>query len=179
MKALIATQNQGKISAAQQALNLYFEEVFIEKVDISSDVSIQPINEEIQEGVQNRIKNLKRYCQEKKITVDYFMAVESGLVQLYGNWYIMNIAAISDNSKKISFGISPSYPVPKKYVKKIQETDLSTLFNEIYGNDKNRANQKGGIDRLTHGAIDRINQTFMAFTMALTEWINEEWQDEE
>lgn len=66
MKALIATKNSGKIEAAKKALNRYFENVEVEGIPVPSDVSEQPVNEEIYQGAKNRVANLKKYAKENR-----------------------------------------------------------------------------------------------------------------
>ncbi len=44
----------------------YFENVQIEGIPVSSDVNAQPINKEIFQGAQNRVKNLKKYAKRKQ-----------------------------------------------------------------------------------------------------------------
>ena len=48
---------------------------------------------------------------------------------------ITNIAVIEDNIDFESYGTSPSFPVPDRFVKKIIETDLSQVMNEVFTKD--------------------------------------------
>lgn len=70
MKILIATKNQGKIEGAKRALLKYFDNIEIEGIPVESDVSEQPVNDEIYIGAKNRVKNLKKYAQENGIEAD-------------------------------------------------------------------------------------------------------------
>ena len=72
MKALIANKNQGKIEGAKNALLNYFDDVEIEGIPVKSDVSEQPVNDEIYIGAKNRIKNLKKYAKENNIEADFY-----------------------------------------------------------------------------------------------------------
>ena len=56
MKVLIATKNQGKIEGAKRALLKYFNNIEIQGVPVESNVSEQPVNEEIYNGAKNRVK---------------------------------------------------------------------------------------------------------------------------
>ena len=62
MKILMGTKNPGKIEGARQAFEKYFENVEIEGISVESEVSAQPVNEEIFQGAKNRVKNLKKYA---------------------------------------------------------------------------------------------------------------------
>ena len=79
MKILIGTKNPGKIEGAKQAFEKYFDNIEIQGVSVESEVSEQPVNEEILQGAKNRVKNLKNYAKENKIEVDYFIASEAGI----------------------------------------------------------------------------------------------------
>lgn len=173
MKALIATKNQGKIEGAKKALSNYFENIEIEGIPVSSDVSEQPVNEETYIGTKNRLRNLKKYAKENNINADLYLAIESGINNALGSWMITNVAGIEDNKGLESYGTSPSFPVPEKYVKEIIDTDLSQVMNKIFTKDEERHNKGGAIQLLTHNKISRIDMTEIAFIMALTKYINE------
>lgn len=174
MKVLIATKNQGKIEGATRALQNYFEDVEIMGIPVESDVSEQPVNDEIYNGAKNRVKNLKKYAKENNIIADLYLSIESGINNSLGKWMITNIAVIEDNNNFESYGTSPSFPVPDRLVQDVIDTDLSQVMNNIFEKDEERHNKGGGIQLLTHNKISRIDLTEMAFIMALTKYINED-----
>lgn len=45
-------------------------------------------------------------------------------------------------------------------------------MDKVLGEDKERHNQKGGIQLLNHNKVTRVDLTEMAFIMALTKYIN-------
>lgn len=94
---------------------------------------------------------------------------------MLGDWLITNIAIIEDNNNFESYGLSASFPVPTKLVKDIIETDLNQVMNYLFEKDEERHTKGGGIQLLTHNQITRIDLTEQAFTMALTKYINSEW----
>lgn len=175
MKLIIATKNQGKIEGARRAFSHYFDDVQIEGIPVSSDVSEQPVNDEIFAGAKNRVRNLKTYCKEKGIEADIYLSIESGINNVLGKWMITNIAVIEDTKGFESVGTSPSFPVPEKLVDKVINTDLSQVMNGIFGKDEERHNKAGGIQLLTKNLVSRIDLTELAFIMALTRYINKEW----
>ena len=67
MKVIVATKNAGKIEGAKRALEKYFDNFEIKGIPASSDVSEQPVNEEIYLGAKNRVKNLKTYCKQNHV----------------------------------------------------------------------------------------------------------------
>ena len=177
MKVVMATKNQGKIEGAKRALQRYFDEIEIQGIPVPSEVSEEPVNEEIYKGAKNRVSNVKKYCKEHGIKADLYVSSESGIYNSLGRWLITNIAVIEDNDDFESYGTSPSFPVPERLVKDIIETDLSQVMNRIFGEDDERHNKGGAIQLLTHDAISRIDLTELAFIMALTQYMNgEKWK---
>lgn len=176
MKVLIGTKNPGKIEGATEAFKNYFEEFEIEGISVSSDVGDEPVNNEIYEGARNRVDNLMKYALENGIEAEYFLGVESGITNLLGKWVIINIAVIKDKNGYESWGTSPGFPVPDKYVDEIIKTDLGKVMDNIFKQNDLRSGN-GGVSFITNGVITRIDQTRYAFVMALTQHINQVWND--
>lgn len=177
MKILIGTQNPGKVQGAKEAFERYFENFDIEGIPVSSNVSDEPVNDEIYIGAKNRVDNLIKYSKDNNIDADYFLGIESGITNLLGKWVIINIAVIKDKNGYESWGTSPAFPVPDKYVKEIIDTDLGKVMDKIFNQTEIRKG-KGGIGFLTHDKISRFDLTRGAFTMALTQFINNDiWKD--
>ena len=124
MKILMGTKNPGKIEGARQAFATYFHEIEIEGIEVDSEVGGQPFNEEILEGATNRIKNLKKIAKEKGVKVDYYIASEAGITDLFGEWIDINMTVIEDEQGKQSIGTSQGFPIPKKYREEIKESEL-------------------------------------------------------
>lgn len=173
MKIIIATENKAKIEGAKEAFAEYFKEFEIEGVKASSDVSEEPVNDEIYIGASNRIKNVKKIMESQGKEADFYISVESGITNKLGKWTALNIAIIEDKNGFRSWGTSSGFPVPQKYIEEIIETDLGKVMDKIFNETELRAG-KGGINLLTKGKITRINQTKQAFIMALTQFINGE-----
>lgn len=173
MKILMGTKNPGKIEGARQAFEKYFENVEIEGVLAKSEVSEQPVNEEILQGAKNRVKNVKLYAKENKIEADYFIASEAGITDLLGEWVDVNAVIVENAEGLQSVGISQAFPIPDKYIEEIREKDLGKLMDKLFRGDE--LNKKdGGISILTRGEISRIDLTRNAFIMALTKYLNGE-----
>ena len=172
MKVVIATKNAGKIEGAKKALLSYYKDVEIEGIKVESNVSEEPVNNEIYIGAKNRVKNLKKYCKENNIKADLYLASESGIYDSLGRWMITNLAVIEDNEQFESYGTSASFPVPEKLVNEIIQTDLSKVMDKVFTKDTERHNKGGAIQDLTHNQITRIDLTKEAFIMALTKYIN-------
>lgn len=172
MKILIATRNPGKIEGAKQAFEKYFNNVEIEGIPVSSDVSNQPLNEEIFQGAKNRVNHLKEYAKSNNIDADFYIASEGGIQNLLcDEWIEFNAAVIEDRKGLSTVGTSQGFPIPDKYMNEIEETELGKVMDRIF--KKNELNKgQGGISLLTHGELTRIDLTRNAFIMALTQHIN-------
>ena len=176
MKLLIGTTNKTKIKGAIESFKEYYNDISIEGISVSSEVSEQPLNEEIYLGARNRVNNLIKYSKKNNIKADYYLGIESGIMNLYGKWIIINIAVIKDKNGYESIGTSSGFPVPDKYVQEIINTDLGKVIDNIYKENYIRTN-KGTISFLTKDKINRIDLTKEAFIMALTQFINNDWKD--
>lgn len=176
MKVLIGTKNPGKIEGAKLAIQNYFDDFEIIGVPVDSNVSDEPVNEETLQGAKNRVKNLEKYAKENNIDADMYFAIESGISNQLGSWGIVNIAVIKDKNGYESFGAGPVFPVPEKFVEPIIKDSLGTVMDELLqGNELSKG--KGGISFLTHDVISRIDITKAAFVMALTQFVNDFWND--
>ena len=176
MKILIGTRNPGKIEGANQAFSKYYADFEIEGIPVKSDVSEEPLNDEIYNGARNRVNNLIKYANQNKIDADFYIGIESGITNQLGKWIVINIAAIKDKNGIESWGTSSGFPVPDKYVDEIINTDLGKVMDRIFNETELRSG-KGGIALLTHNQITRIDLTKSAFIMALTQFVNgETWR---
>ena len=171
MKILMGTKNPGKIEGAKQAFEKYFDNVEIEGVKVSSEVSDQPFNEEIIAGAKNRVKNLKEYAKENNLDIVFFISSEAGIMNYFGEWIDVNIAYIEDKEGFSSTGISQGFPIPEKYIEEIKVTELGKVMDKIFSGE-GLGQQKGGISFLTKNEISRIDLTRGAFVMALIKYIN-------
>lgn len=174
MRVLIATKNNGKIEGAKRAFEKFFEDVEVVGVSASSDVSEQPINYETFQGAKNRVENLKKYAVENAVESDYYVSIESGMVNSFGSWMIVNIAVIEDKEGLSSVACSSGFPVPDRLVERIKQEGLGVVMDSIF-NEEDLRSRGGGIQLLTHNVVSRIDLTEVAFEMALTKFINGEY----
>lgn len=172
MKVLIATENSLKIEGARRALAEFYQDFEIIPVSVPSGVPNQPANEDVYLGVKNRLNNLVSFAKDNNIDADLYLSLESGLYNFYGNWTNISLAMVRDKNGYESFGTSPAYPIPNKYVDEIMKTDLSQTFKRVFNSNEQ------GISKLTNGKIHRADLVEQAFIMALTKHINGSvWKD--
>ncbi len=173
MKILVGSKNPGKIAGTEQAFLKFYKDCEIEGIPVDSMVSDEPVDDEIYQGARNRVDNLIKYAKENGIEADFYAGVESGITNRLGKWIIVNVAVIKDNNGFESWGTSPGFPVPDRYVDRIIKEDLGTVMDDIF-NEKELRKGKGGISFLTHDVISRIDLTKDAFVMALTMFVNDD-----
>ena len=176
MKVYIATTNAGKIEGAKLAFSQFFKDFEIEGFKTESDVSEQPLDGETLQGAKNRVNNLKKYAKENNLSADYYVAIESGLINLYGQHFIINFAVI-EGEGKVCYGTSCGFPIANRYVQTIKDKGLADFMDDFFFEDQDRRNDKGGTGMLTQDNYTRIDLNKQAFTMALTQIINENWSD--
>ena len=176
MKALIGTENPGKIQGAKEALEVYFDNVEVEGYKADSGVGEQPISVDTLKGARNRAINTKKQAEENKIEADFFMGIESGLVNIFGLWFIANAAVIIDKNGYESVGFGPIFPVPNKYCNDVMAKGFGQVMTDLFGGE-DLGKSVGGVDGLTNHSISRIAITKEAFIMALTQHTNEVWND--
>ena len=73
---------------------------------------------------------------------------------------------IEDKEGYQSLGTSQGFPVPDRYMKEIQETELGAVMDRIFSG-KDLAKGKGGISILTKDVVSRIELTQNAFGFCL------------
>lgn len=166
MKILMGTKNPGKIEGAKLAFEKYFDNVEIEGIGVDSDVSNQPLNNEIFLGAKNRVKNLKKYAKENNIEADFYIASEAGITNLLGDWIDINAAVIENKDGFQTVRCSQGFQVPDRLMPEIIETELGKVMDRLFCRE-NLGRGKGGISRLTHDEVTRIELTKNAFVMAL------------
>lgn len=172
MKALIATKNPSKIEGTRKALARYFGNVEIEGIAVETGVPDQPVNNQIYEGAKNRLDNLIKYANENKLTADLYLSCESGVHDVFGAWENTNMVLIRDNEGLESMALSPSFPIPDKFIDEVIKTDLNKVICKLFDTDEDNHNKGGAIQKLTHDEMTRAEMTEISVLMALTRYIN-------
>lgn len=175
MKVLLGSTNPGKIKGVEQTFKKYYENVEVLGVKVESNVPDQPVNAETFEGTKNRVNNLTTYARLSNMNVDFFVGVESGLIEIFNQWFIVEIAVIRDKYGKESIGLSAATPVPSKYVEPMIEKTMYKVMTQDLG--ATFTSEESGTGWLTRNAITRIDLTQQALIMALTKFLNKQWND--
>lgn len=164
----IATNNRVKISAIKKALECFLPEAELVLItsDVNSNVESQPFDERVHQGAENRLNNLKEMLKENQ-TIDYFIACEGGIINLYGNYYNVHFVMVEDKNGHKGEGLGQGYPIPKAYIEEIKKTSLAQVLDRLF-------NGNGGIRVLTNGARTREDLIKEAALMAVTAVMNGE-----
>ena len=158
MKIAIATTSPTKIKGVLEAFRSCFPEIEIEieSKGVDSGVGIQPVEDDVFIGAENRLNELKSNI----ISSDYYISCESGLLKQYNKYYNAQVVLIEkDNIRK--FGISPAFPIPDEYLEEIINTELRNVFDKIFDG-------KGGVSILTHYQTNRVDLIKYSTMMALS-----------
>ena len=169
IKILIGSKNKGKIEGAKLAFEKYFSDFEIISENMPSNVSDQPLNEEILLGAINRIKGLK----DLKIKdIDFYISSEAGLINIGKTWININMGVIEDSNGYESVGTSQGFMIPDNKVEKVKQKTLGVVMDEIFNAD-GLSKLKGGINLLTMGEVSRIQLVRDSFVLALVPFLEQ------
>ncbi len=149
MKIAVASKNPCKVNAAKRAFEKFFEEVEAIACEAESNVSEQPVDDEIFQGAKNRVKTLAQ-----KIEADFYVGIEAEAMQTCYGVCTITVACIYDH-KKFYFGIGPGFYLPDKIAKRLLNgEELVKIAEEITGRKEIRK-KEGMIGHITNCAVTR------------------------
>lgn len=163
---IIGTENPQKRDAIRDAFEIYFHDVNVTMISVSSDVPKQPMNSEITRGAENRINNMKPLVSDEKC--DFLVSVEAGIMRIGKRYYNLQYVLVENmKTGKKSTGISQMMEIPKRHIKLATKTSINNVFRTIFGDDK-----VDGISRLTRGEAERGALIRNGAVMALAGQLN-------
>ncbi|MBB1388006.1 inosine/xanthosine triphosphatase [Shewanella sp. SG44-6] len=176
LEIIVGSTNPVKISAAQQAIKLYFPDAQIRchGMHAPSLVAEQPMTEaETKLGAINRAK----FCQDNAhITnqnADFYVAMEGGVDQFDHGPATFAYMAIIHNDK-LSVGRSANLPLPKNIFNALQAgEELGKVMDRVF-NTHNIKQKGGAIGLLTRGLATRESIYTQALVLAMAPFINAE-----
>lgn len=131
MKIIIGTKN---IKKAQLVLSVFQnefanEQITLENIDINSDVPNTPWEEQTYNGAINRAKNLST----SNVDYDYYIGLETGLAERYGNLFEEAWCCILDKQGRKFIGFSSGYVIDNKLKTRVQKDEVTdTKILEIF-----------------------------------------------
>ncbi len=154
---IIASGNRVKVDAIRKAFEKFFDNVEAIGIEVESEVSRQPFDDEVFLGAKNRLENVKKL----QTVADYYVSCEGGLVKIFGVYYNIHYVIIEDKHGNLSTGISQGYPIPEEYLDEIKETSIASVLDKIF-------NGEGGIRKLTNNEVTRDRIIYDSTIMALS-----------
>ena len=149
----VASENHTKMSATYDAINHILKScekddfnLKIYGVDVSANIPEQPLNQETYTGCQNRLNNLIKYVEFKKLECDFFVSIESGAYfkgELNSNTVVKDrcqviMVAKSDNHTATCSNLSKDFTIfPAHFliesIKYNQTITVGSLIEKAYG----------------------------------------------
>lgn len=145
MNIAVASVNPLKVKGVRDGFCRFFpgEEVYISSYDVPSGLGKrQPIESEIFNGAENRLKSLVRAVEEEAI--DYFVAVQSGLATHGKYWFSKHVVIIRRYDGVEVAGESPAIMLPADSFIEIVNEDLAIALEK-----------SGGLSALSHNLLTR------------------------
>ena len=104
--------------------------------------------------------------------IDFYISSEAGLISI-GDLYVnINMGVIEDINGYESIGTSQGYMIPKNKIELVKEKTLGVVLDETF-NGINLNRNKGGINYLTLGEVNRIQLVRDSFILALVPFLEQ------
>jgi len=151
----VASTNEQKLKAAHDSFlhvldsicGEHINKITVYGVDVSSDVSEQPINEETMTGCVNRLNNLKKYLEHHNYKYDFIVSIENGIAcdesninedsKIYDFCYTTILSNIKGETRIISQTSEDITYFPAKYLiaslKSNKTITAGSLIEKDYG----------------------------------------------
>jgi len=175
MKVLVGSQNPAKLEASREVFSKYFDNVKVVGINVNSKVPNQPIGNETFEGAKNRASELKRINEEKKLSGEFFVGIEGGVMKGFSRWFAFGAVCIMDKRGRVGFGASPYFELPKRIVDQITKcVELGKVMERITG-DVNIKYHSGAIGFLTRNKMTLKELYMHGLVVSLIPFLNKEF----
>lgn len=135
MKFIIGSGNIKKIDVAEKTIRQFFvnEKIIVEGFAAASQMPDTPYDKQTFDGARNRAHDAKLHIKN----ADYYIGLESGLIERYGHIYEEAWAVILSKDGKEYFGYSSGLKVPDYILKrmnelKIEHSDVMTIIEKEF-----------------------------------------------
>lgn len=168
MKFAVGSTNPAKVEAAKLAVREFFPDAEVVAVDAKSGVSVQPSDDDLKLGAENRAK-----AALAAENADFGIGLEGGLATVSGKEYCTACCAIAKKGGEIHFAYSPLFELPDKYMAEINSgKELGFVIDEAVGK-KNTKQAEGAIGFLSKGKMTRTDGLRHAALLALMPFVHE------
>jgi inosine/xanthosine triphosphatase len=170
----IGSTNPAKVKGASKVVKELFPDAEIRPVDTSSITRLQPVGlDQIMHGAIDRA----RFAHSTAKT-DLGIGIEAGVFALTSDTGHLNLqlAAIVDNTGRLSIGSSAGFPLPPLLVEKMLEEgkELDSYSRELTTTNVRIREEDGIVFHLTKGSMSRVEMSEQCVRMALVPWLNRE-----
>lgn len=136
MKFIIGSASERKIKIAEEIIQELFkgEEIIVEGYSANSGMPETPYDRQTFDGARNRALDSQSHVDG----ANYYIGLESGLVERYGHMYEEAWAAVINSDNKEFFGYSSGLKVPDYVLRKMTELkmehcDAMTIIEDEHG----------------------------------------------
>jgi len=172
MLILVGSKNPVKIESVNEAFLNYYSDIEVHGIDVISGVPDQPVNNDTFLGAKNRAESLYLLNNSSNLGADYFVGIEGGIMKIYDNWFSLGCICIINKDKKMSFGTSSHFPLPKQIIDELLKgVELGKVIDNL--TDQSNSKQKtGAIGFLTKNIVTRRNLYTQGIITALIPFLN-------
>jgi len=168
LKVVVASRNPVKANAVLQSFLSYFPEVKVEKMEVESGVSDQPLSdEETRIGAFNRAENAKNNFSE----ADFWVGIEGG-IEKKGNGLTAFAWVVILSENKAGESRTTTFQLPSKVANLISEGYELGYANDIVFKQTNSKQKHGAVGLLTKNQVDRTGLYQQAVQLALIPFVN-------
>ncbi|MFX0198254.1 MAG: inosine/xanthosine triphosphatase [Candidatus Hodarchaeota archaeon] len=171
MKIAVGSTNPVKFQAVENAFSHYFPAIEVISIKVDSDVPIQPYNEEIKKGAENRARKAL-----KVTNAEYSVGLEGGIIELYETAYIAGYCAIMNQNLECHGSWGSFWECPPLVLKQLKskKKELGIVIDEL-SKRTNTKQAEGAIGIFSKGVILRELVTRHAVIYALIPFLNEKF----
>ncbi len=169
----IGSRNPSKVLGVKLAFIRFFSNLRFREFKVEPPVGPQPIGiNEIFSGAKFRALKVLELCSD----CDYGVGVEAGIFHINDQYFNVQVVAIADKDRKITYGFSPAFLIPKKFYEAIAKGESPELDVVVdrYFSIKESGLYGGLVKILTKSVVLREELTYLATVMALIPRINPE-----
>jgi inosine/xanthosine triphosphatase len=166
----VASLNPVKLEAARSAFSAAFGEVEVAGSEPPPGLAPQPMSmREILLGSSARAS----WACASVPGADYCVGIESGAVELEGEWYAATAATVRSRSGRQATGFGPAYPIPRRISSLMisEGLEMEEAMERLYG-VPDLGRREGAVGLLSRGASSRLELCAEAVKMALLPFIS-------
>ena len=174
MKILVGSKNPVKIDSVKEAFANYFNEIDVVGVDVDSEVSVQPVNDETFTGALNRAMKLRELNRLQNLGAEYFVGIEGGIAEQFDKWFAFGCMCVVNKEGLTGYGLSPHFELPPAVVEKLlRGIELGNVMDEIM-NQRNTKQKHGAIGFFTNGVMSRKELYIEGLKVAVIPFLHKE-----